>query len=109
MAEDFNKSLTEQDVMKACDALEGEIASLKVTYEQYFMGMERRPPTAAHASLKKKVNSLKNGFVRNTAAKFRVNSLHTKFLSYERLWQRTIQEMEAGTYRRDVFKAKLHA
>jgi len=38
--------------------------------------------------------------------KFRISSLHNKFLTYERLWQRTLQEIESGTYKRDLFKAR---
>src|SRR5262249_1667575 len=30
-----------------------------------------------------------------------------KLISFERMWDRTLREMEEGTYKRDVFKAKL--
>jgi hypothetical protein len=33
--------------------------------------------------------------------------LQASAATYERLWMRTLQEMEDGTYRRDVFKARL--
>ncbi len=89
-----------------CDAIEAELAALKVTYEQYFLGMERTPPTRTYEELKKRVERLKNSFVRNTGAKFRVQAVAAKFVSYERLWQRTLQEIENGTYKRDMFKAK---
>jgi hypothetical protein len=89
-----------------CDAIEAELAALKVTYEQYFLGMERVPPTRTYEDLKKRVERLKNSFVRNTGAKFRVQAVAAKFVSYERLWQRTLQEIENGTYKRDMFKAK---
>lgn len=89
-----------------CDAIEADLAALKVTYEQYFLGMERTPPTRTYEDLKKRVERLKNSFVRNTGAKFRVQAVAAKFVSYERLWQRTLQEIENGTYKRDMFKAK---
>jgi hypothetical protein len=89
-----------------CDAIEADLAALKVTYEQYFLGMERTPPTRTYEELKKRVERLKNSFVRNTGAKFRVQAVAAKFVSYERLWQRTLQEIENGTYKRDMFKAK---
>jgi hypothetical protein len=89
-----------------CDAIEADIAALKVSYEFYFMGNERLPPTRAYEDLKKRLERLKNSFVRNTAAKFRVQAIATKFGTYERLWQRTLQEIENGTYKRDVAKAK---
>ncbi|WNG21791.1 hypothetical protein F0U63_03245 [Cystobacter fuscus] len=89
-----------------CDAIEEEIAALKVAYEHYFLGTERVPPTRQYEDLKKRVMRLKGSFVRNTSAKFRVQSIHGKFVTYERLWQRTMQEIENGTYKRDVVKAR---
>jgi hypothetical protein len=89
-----------------CDAIEAELAALKVTYEHYFLGLERTPPARAHDALRKRVEKLKNSFVRNTGAKFRVQSIHSKFVTYERLWTRTLQEIENGTYKRDLAKVK---
>ena len=89
-----------------CDAVEAELAALKVSYEHYFLGADRVPPTRQHEDLKKRVEKLKSSFVRNTSAKFRVQSIHGKFTTYDRLWQRTMQEIENGTYKRDVAKAR---
>jgi hypothetical protein len=89
-----------------CDAIEADLAALKVAYEHYFMGIDRTPPTQTYEELKKRLDRLKSSFIRNTAAKFRVQAIHSKFLTYERLWQRTLQEIENGTYKRDVAKAK---
>jgi len=87
-----------------CTELEGEIAALRAKYEQYFLGVDRKPPTVEHNALKKRVNSLRTTFVRQTATRFRVESVTSKLLTYERLWTRTLQEIEAGTYKRDIFK-----
>jgi hypothetical protein len=91
-----------------CTEVESEIAELKAAYEQYFLGVERKPPTLKHDALKKRMNVLRNTFVRQTAAKFRVGQVANKLSTYERLWARTLKEMEEGTYKRDVFKARLH-
>lgn len=96
------------EVHKVCDQMESEIAELKASYEQYFLGVERKPPNLKHDALKKRMNVLRNTFVRQTAAKFRVQQIAQKLATYERLWARTLKEMEEGTYRRDIFKAKLH-
>lgn len=95
-------------VAKEVDALEAEIAELRAAYDQYFLGIERRPPNLQHQALKKKLLKVKGAFVRQTAIKFRINMVQQKFASYERLWLRTLQEIENGTYKRDLFKAKLH-
>ena len=97
-----------EEVVKLCAELEVELNELKAQYDQYFLGMERLPPTKHHERLKKQINQLRTTFVRQTAAKFRVATLAQKLTTYERLWDRTIKEIEAGTYSRDLFKARLH-
>src|SRR6266498_2230200 len=59
--------------------------------------------------LRKRVLRMKEAFTRNTGLKFRIQSLHARYLSYERMWLRSAKEKEEGTYRRDLFKAKLRA
>src|SRR5207253_1828136 len=76
--------------------------------EQYFLGIERKPPTQRHEKLKKRVVAIQTTTVKQTAVKFKAQSLNAKLITYERLWTRTLNEIEQGTYRRDVFKAKLH-
>jgi hypothetical protein len=95
--------------MKACTELEAEIAELQAAYEQYFLGMERRPPTQKHTSVKKLMNELRNTFVNSTPVKFRIGSLQQRLNTFERLWERTLLEIENGTYKRDVYKARRHA
>ncbi|RKH70535.1 MXAN_5187 C-terminal domain-containing protein [Corallococcus aberystwythensis] len=102
-------SSSSEAALHECEELEASIAELRHSYEQYFMGMERQAPIRAHEDLKKRMLRLKGAFVRSTSVKFRVQSLHNKFLTYERLWVRTIQEIEAGTYRRDLAKARRRA
>ena len=107
--QDLKKTMGDaESVGNLCTELEGEIASLRAKYEQYFLGIERKPPSKEHADLKKRVANLRNTFVRQTAMKFRVDAVTQKMATYERLWSRTLQEIEAGTYKRDLFKLKLH-
>ncbi|WP_375755167.1 MXAN_5187 C-terminal domain-containing protein [Corallococcus exercitus] len=102
-------SSSSEAALHECEELEAAIAELRHSYEQYFMGMERQAPIRAHEDLKKRMLKLKGAFIRSTSVKFRVQSLHNKFLTYERLWVRTLQEIEAGTYRRDLAKARRRA
>ncbi|MBS2021107.1 MAG: hypothetical protein JST92_01765, partial [Deltaproteobacteria bacterium] len=53
-----------------------------------------------------RLRELRTTLVKNTGLKFRIQTLWAKLLSYERMWDRTLREMEEGTYKRDVFKAK---
>lgn len=97
-----------EQAAEACAALDAQLAELKAKYEQFFLGVDRTPPTKLHEVLKRGVGQLKATFLRQTAMKFRVQALAARLVTYERLWDRTLKEIEAGTYRRDVFKARLH-
>ena len=97
-----------EDAMQRCNELESELAELRAAYEQYFMGNERFPPLKKHEGFKKQFMKLKSTFVRQTATKFRIESIGQKMLTFERLWERTIKEIEAGTYKRHLFRLKRH-
>jgi hypothetical protein len=106
----IQKSRREKDELEAeASRLEEELEELKAKYDQYFLGIERREPARTRDELRKRVLRLKEAFTRNTGLKFRIQSLHARYLSYERLWLRSAKEKEEGTYRRDLFKARLHA
>ena len=87
--------------------LDEAITNLHVLYEKYFLGIDRKPPDMERKRVSEKAREMRNTSVRNTALKFKVNSLFAKLLSFERMWDRTLREIEEGTYKRDVFKASL--
>jgi hypothetical protein len=89
--------------------LEEELERVKARYDQYFIGYERREPKRERDEVRKRVMLVKDAFTRNAALKFRIQSLHARYLSYDRLWVRSAREKEEGTYRRDIFKARLRA
>src|SRR6187549_2118685 len=91
------------EVSLEVDAVEALLHAVRGQYEQYFLGMEKRPPAKAHEQLKKRLAALRTIPSRNSALSFRIQSLQATAATYERLWMKTTQEMEAGTYRRDVF------
>ncbi len=104
------RSKREKDELESeCRKLEEELEELKAKYEQYFLGVERKEPVRWREELRKRVLRVKEAFTRNTGLRFRLQSLHARYISYERLWLRSAREKEEGTYRRDVFKARLHA
>jgi hypothetical protein len=110
-AEDaIQKARREKDELEAeCQKLEEELEALKARYEQYFLGVERKEPARVRDELRRRVLRVKEAFTRNTGLRFRLQSLHARYLSYERLWLRSAREREEGTYRRDLFKARLRA
>lgn len=95
--------------MVRCADLEGELAELRALYEQYFLGNERLPPQKKHEAYKKAYARLKGSMIRQTAVKFRIESMGQKLMTYERLWDRTLKEIEAGTYTRDLARLRRKA
>lgn len=106
----IGKSRREKDELQnEVQGAEEELEALKARYEMWFLGVERREPARWREDSKKKILRLKGAFTRNAALRFRIQSLNARYLSYERMWLRSAREKEDGTYRRDVFKARLHA
>jgi hypothetical protein len=94
------------ELADACGVLETEVEELKAKYEMYFLGVERSEPVRLRTELKRKVARLMEKFTRNAGVRFRIQSLHARFISYERLWMRSVREKEEGTYRRDLLKVR---
>lgn len=96
-----------EEMGKEVEALEAALHALRAQYEQFFLGLEKRPPSQSHQKLRERMGTLKMPTARSAALSFRIQSLEQKVATYERLWTRTLKEMEEGTYRRDIFKARL--
>ena len=100
------EKLANEQLADVLDALEEELEEIKVKYEMYFIGAERMEPSRRRDDLKRDIARTKGAFTRNAGIRFRIQALHARYLSYERLWLRSAREKEAGTYRRDVLKAR---
>ena len=101
------QALPQEKLADDLDEMDEAIAKLQVLYEKYFVGIDRRPPDKERRHVSEKMRHLKTTLVKNTALRFRIQTMFAKLLSFERMWDRTLREMEEGTYKRDVYKAKL--
>ena len=108
MAQAFTETqqLPQEKLAEELDKVDEDLANLQVLYEKYFLGIDRRPPDAERKSVSGRLRTMRTTVVKNTGLKFRINTLFAKLISYERMWDRTLREIEDGTYKRDVFKAK---
>jgi len=88
--------------------LDHKLRQLKVDYEHYFLGRQPREPISLRADVQKQFMRFSGVPIRNTAARFRFNSLNARFQAMKRQWDATLRQIENGTYKRHVFKAKLH-
>jgi hypothetical protein len=103
--------------MKARDSLEIEevlndldhkLNRLRIEYDQYFMGSGKREPQHLKADVQREITRFMSEPPRNAALKFRLNSIVARYQAFRAMWGRTQREIEAGTYKRHRFKAKLH-
>lgn len=86
-------------------ACEEALEALRIQYEQYFTRILRRPPLEEEQALRKRIARLRGSGARG-AVRFRIENLHQRLLSYQRMWSRTVREMEEGTYHRDLARLR---
>ncbi len=87
--------------------LETKVTTLKRDYEQYFIGQRPREPIQLRTEVQKQVLRHSNTPIQNTAARFRFNSINSRYQAFKRQWDATLRQIEAGTYKRHLFKAAL--
>jgi hypothetical protein len=92
----------EPDIEELLDELEQRLERLKVLYEQYFMGIEKMEPHTARKEVTRKMLELQQMHIRNTALRYRFNSLNQRLSTYVTYWNRTLRAIENGTYIRQV-------
>jgi hypothetical protein len=79
---------------------------LKILYEQYFMGIEKREPTVPLKDVVRVMRSLEGEQIRNTGLRFRYRTLVQRLNTYRTYWNRTLREIERGTYHRDLARLR---
>ena len=95
-----------EDIEEELKELDQFITRLRVGYEQYFNGALKREPLDLRAKAQKIITRLMNQPPRNSGYKFRFNQLNAKYQIYRQLWGRTVRQIEAGTYRPHLYRAK---
>jgi hypothetical protein len=97
------------ELTELLDTLESLLERTKILYEQYFMGIQKIPPSQLHKDIERKIRELTQEQIRNTALRFRLNTVTQKFGSYNTYWKRTLQAIEQGRYARDIQRAQRRA
>lgn len=87
------------------DEMERKIERLRSLYESFFLGVDRRPPHVPRQELNRLMLETQQVSIRNAALRFRFQSLSQRWTLLTTYWNRTLREIESGTYRRDLQKA----
>lgn len=98
--------MTPKEIDIALSELEERVDRLRALYEQYFMGYEKLEPTIPRKDVDRRFAILRKESIRNTAQRFKLNVLTQKFNTYAMYWQRICRQIEEGTYKRHIQRAK---
>jgi hypothetical protein len=100
------EAISEKEVVAA---LEEKLERLRVTFEQYFLGIEKRPPLEKKAEIQRTIRQLHTRRIVAMATRFQFQAIVGRFNIFDGYWTRVMRQIEEGTYHRDLFKMKLHA
>jgi hypothetical protein len=80
--------------------LEAEIRRLEAEYNMFFAGRLPRLPWETRTRVEGLVKKHDRSFIRNTADRFRFESLQNKYAKFCELWERQLNQMEGGRTKR---------
>lgn len=87
---------------QAKDLME-RLEELRIEYEKFFIGVERKEPTMPRSVLERDIRRfLDSPKMMRNHEKLLVENLRSRFVSHSNYWQRTLREIENGTYHRHV-------
>ena len=95
-----------EEIEGLIEEFSSKLETLRIRYEQYFVGAEKKPPTQLRMDVARIMRLFEQLNVTNSTNKFRIRTLTQKFTSYSTYWNRTLREIEDGTYKRHVAKAQ---
>lgn len=88
--------------------MERKLDRLRGLYESFFMGIERAPPNVARRDLNRLLLEMQQEPISNASMRFRYQAMMQRWVLMTAYWNRTLREIESGTYRRDVARAQRH-
>ena len=90
----------------ALEELENRLERLRALYEQYFMGIERIEPQIPRKDIDRRIYVLRREKIRNTAKRFKLQTIISRYNTFQQYWQRICREIETGTYKRHLIRAE---
>lgn len=90
------------------DEIEQGMFALKIDYEKYFSGIERREPIRTREELRRTLRDLLDKPMKSAGQRFRYQQLKARFQSLELYWNRNLTLIERGTHPKMKFRAAVH-
>ena len=104
----FTFQLTREGIEARLGEMEKKMDRLRSLYESYFMGMERIPPNTPRRDMNRMMLEMQQVVIGNSSLRFRFQSLSQRWVLQITYWNRTMREIEAGTFRRDLARTQRH-
>ena len=83
-----------------------QLTRLKHLYDQWFQGIERAEPLIPKKQFDRSLAMLRKNQPRNTVLRFKTQQLVQRYTAMQTYWRRVGRQIEEGTYRRDLMKAR---
>jgi hypothetical protein len=96
------------DIEEDLNLLDVRLKTLRLEYDQYFLGARKREPQLLRGEVQKIISYYANVPIRNTGHRFKFNNLRSRFFSFRRHWDDTLRKIEDGRYDKHRFQAELH-
>ena len=98
--------MTPKEFEKLLSDAEVQLSRIKHLYEQWFQGIERIEPQIPRKQFDRTLHTLRKVKPRNTAIRFRFQTLIQRYTTLQTYWRRIGRQIEEGTYRRDLLRAR---
>ena len=85
---------------------EQKLERLRVLYEQYFMGIQKRPPTIPQHEVVRLQFQIDKMRITNHRINYKYRSLVQRYNTYRTYWNRTLRAIDNGTYHRDLARLR---
>jgi len=96
-------------ITEELNQIEHDLKELEIGYEQYFLGIEKRPPERERAQMTLRMRKMVGRYIPQTDLRFRLQSLTSRFNSYCGHWDRILRLIDEGKYERHTAKIQRHA
>lgn len=93
------------EVQTNLEELEERIDRVRALYEQYFCGIEKIEPQIPRKDVDRRIFLLRKEQIRNTAMRFKFQTLVQRYNTMSQHWGRVLREIENGTFKRDLARA----
>jgi len=102
----FSFDVTREGIEARLDEMGRKLERLRGLYESFFMGVERSPPDVLRREMNRQILEMQQVPIGNASLRFRYQALSQRWVLLITYWNRNLREIEAGTFGRDLSKAK---